>query len=460
MNWFSNLFRMATPENALMVREATPAPIGGAPGVPDSTMPVNNQPAHGSGSFQNNIVVPHGYQAPLTIGAFHRAVTLEAKTVAQFEPQMQKKDFEKDNFTPDMRGYGKQLNYLLQVQPNPIMTAAIFWQQMAISRHMLGNAYAYLERDEFDNVVAIWWAGYGSYIMTTGEYILTYATDRGLRNRVRVPARDVIHWPNTFREPNGYLGIPTLRYILGTLALNATEKQQALEIAGKGGRMKLIIGEDPGSSGVSPIAMGMFDKKEMDEYAEEIESKLYKNDVLAMRALKSVQNISISPQEQQLVELLNVSVDDIARFMGTPRPLLMADTNSHYNSYEQATMEYLTRTIQPLVQEIEQEITRKLLTYKDFGVKRFHMCEIPLLRLDKKSQAEVDEKRLRTGTATVNELRKQYDMPAVKDGDIVYVLTNLAELGSPKLRDVAGGGRPAQEPQTPQQSTAKEGDEK
>jgi hypothetical protein len=61
----------------------------------------------------------------------------------------------------------------------------------------------------------------------------------------------------------------------------------------------------------------------------------------------------------------------------------------------------------------------------------------------------------------VNELRKQYDMPAVKDGDIVYVITNLAELGSPKLRDVAGGGRPttqepAQQPQ--QQPAAKEGE--
>jgi hypothetical protein len=49
-------------------------------------------------------------------------------------------------------------------------------------------------------------------------------------------------------------------------------------------------------------------------------------------------------------------------------------------------------------------------------------------------------------------------MPAVKDGDIVYVITNLAELGSPKLRDVAGGGRPTtQEPQQP--TSPKEGEE-
>lgn len=33
MSFFSNLFRQATPENAIMVREAS------APGVPSSTMP-------------------------------------------------------------------------------------------------------------------------------------------------------------------------------------------------------------------------------------------------------------------------------------------------------------------------------------------------------------------------------------------------------------------------------------
>jgi hypothetical protein len=120
-------------------------------------------------------------------------------------------------------------------------------------------------------------------------------------------------------------------------------------------------------------------------------------------------------------------------------------------------MEYLQRTIAPDAVEIENECNRKLLSVYDFGRRRFHLCEQPLLRMDKKAQAEVDEKRLRTGTATVNELRKQYDMPAVKDGDIVYVITNLAELGSAKLRDVAGGGRPTnQEPQ--QQPAAKEGE--
>ena len=179
---------------------------------------------------------------------------------------------------------------------------------------------------------------------------------------------------------------------------------------------------------------------------------------MALQNLSHIQNISMNAQDMQLMEQLNMGLDDVARFYATPRPLLMLDTNSHYNDYTNATMEYLQRTIAPDAVEIENECNRKLLSVYDFGRRRFHLCEQPLLRMDKKAQAEVDEKRLRTGTATVNELRKQYDMPAVKDGDIVYVITNLAELGSPKLRDVAGGGRPTtQEPQQP--TPPKEGKE-
>jgi hypothetical protein len=102
----------------------------------------------------------------------------------------------------------------------------------------------------------------------------------------------------------------------------------------------------------------------------------------------------------------------------------------------------MTRTIQPDVLEIEQEFTRKLLNVFDFGKFRFHMCEQPLLRLDKEAQAKVDTMRLQAGSATVNEIRKQYDMPAVDNGDIVYVSTNLAELGSDKLRSNGGGAPP------------------
>jgi len=120
----------------------------------------------------------------------------------------------------------------------------------------------------------------------------------------------------------------------------------------------------------------------------------------------------------------------------------MLDTNSHYTTPTNATLEYMQRTVQPDIIEMEQEFNRKLLTRDDFGKRRIHMCEQPLLRLDKEAQAKVDQLQLQTGAATVNEIRQQYDRPAVEGGDTIYVSTNLAELGSEKLR----GGQPTPTP--------------
>jgi hypothetical protein len=111
----------------------------------------------------------------------------------------------------------------------------------------------------------------------------------------------------------------------------------------------------------------------------------------------------------------------------------MLDTNSHYNEYQNATMEFHTRTILPQKTGNEKEIARKLIGFRDYGVRRIHICEEPLLAMDPERRAKVDQLNLQTGAKTVNEIRAGHDMPAVEKGDIVYVSTNLAELGSEKL---------------------------
>ena len=423
-------------------REATPAPI--STGVPATTDPnaASNQPSENTGSYEEKIVRVSNPNTSLTISAVYRAIELKAKTIGSMEMQYQRKDSEKGNFVQSMWGDGRMLNWLMQKQANPIMTGSELFQQMSIHRELYGNAFVYVERDYAGAPKNLWLAMCGGYNPVNGTYTLTYNTDRGMRSRFEAPAEDVIHWRNTYRHPNGYMGIPTHLYAIQTLSLIATEKQQAMETAAKGGRMKLLIGEDT-SKTVAPISGGLFDKKEMQKYADEINDRIYSKDVTALRALDKVTNISLSASDQQLIEQLALGLDDVARYYATPRPLLMLDTNSHYNDYTNATMEYLQRTIAPLARELEDLFDAKFLNYLDFGKRRFHMCELPLLRMDLEKQAKVDQLRLQMGW-TVNEIRNQYDMPAIEKGDIPYVSTNLAELGSEKLSGAVQPGRPTE----------------
>ena len=91
----------------------------------------------------------------------------------------------------------------------------------------------------------------------------------------------------------------------------------------------------------------------------------------------------------------------------------------------------------------------KLLTADDFGKRRIHICELPLRRLDPVGQANIDKVHLETGAMTINEIRQQYDRPAVKDGDEPMASANLMTLKAlmAKGAEAQQGGRPAATPQ-------------
>ena len=423
MSFFSNLFKAATPENALMLREATPTP-----GVPSSTMPPEPQKPTGA-DYQERIVAASSPEAACSVSAVYRATKLLSDTMGVMPVQYQKKDFEGGNFVQDMRGLGKRINYLLQEEPNPIMTATDMWKLVDINRTLYGNGFVYIERDEFDFPAHLWLIKKCGYNINTATYAsITFLTDRGYVTLANVPASDVMHFPNTFRYANGW-GISTLQYAYETLTLNKTLRSQALETAAKGGRIKGIISEKQPAQGAGTLSFGLLNQGEVQKTAQEMQKMFYSGqDIVSMHGLESFQNLSMTAQDMQMFEQLGLTYDDVARFWGVPRPLLMLDTNSHYNDYQNATMEFHTRTILPQKAANEKEIGRKLIGFKDYGVRRIHICEDPLMVMDPERRAKVALMKLQASIATPNEIRQEFDMPTVENGNEPMASANLMTL--------------------------------
>ena len=404
------------------------APTQGVPVTTDPNHPTN-QPKVTGGSFEERIIYVNQPRTALSVSPVYRALQLKMDTMGTMPVQYRKKDFEKGNFTPDMRGLGKRLNYLLQVEPNPIMTAADMWKQVTFQQHMRGNGFVYIERDEFGFPSRMWLVKAGEYNLITGTYnFIMYLSDMGYRELVNVPREDIMHFPNTYRYDNGFWGMPTLEFARGELSLIKTNKAQSLETAAKGGRVKGFISEEQPASGQGTLAFGMFNKDASDSYAKEINQKVYQQDIVALRGLEKFQNISMTAQDMQMIEQLQLSYDDCARYFGVPRPLLMLDTNSHYNDYQNATMEFHTRTILPEKTDREKEIFRKLIGFKDYGTRDIHICEDPLMAMDPERRAKVAQLKMQAGLCTVNEARREFDMPAVEDGDVPMASANLMTL--------------------------------
>ena len=166
------------------------------PGVPSSTMPP--EPEVKGADYQERIAYVRSPQQALLVAVVYQAVRLRSDVMSVMPVQYQKKDFEGGNFTTDMRGLGRRINYMLQEEPNSIMTASDLWRLVEINRLLYGNAFVYIERDEFGFPVALYLVRTCGYNINSATYTsVEYLTDHGYEVKTNVPAKNVMHFPNT-----------------------------------------------------------------------------------------------------------------------------------------------------------------------------------------------------------------------------------------------------------------------
>lgn len=428
MGFFKNLF---SPTGAipLITRETVP----GVPATTDPNDASNQQQT--STDWEAHVVHPWGRQS-LLVPAWYRGVSLIMQTMGQMKVQYQRVNAEGGNFVENRWGDGRRLNYLLQVRPNPLMTASVMQEQIEYRKIYYGNAFVYIERDEYDWPVALWLCTGGGYNPLTDMYTLTYNGLRGPVVRMQTESRNVLHFKNVFLTDDYYMGIPTLDFAAKALSIAATADEQALQDVAKGGRHKVILQEE--KQPVSTMGLrGRANQQQLEKVKTQFEEDWAAKDVILLDNIADTKIISQTSQQLQLLEQRGMQVSELARILGIPRIMMMEEQGSNYKMPEHATQEFMLRTIQPRIREHEDEYNSKLLGVDDFGKRRVHVCELPIRRLDAKGQAEIDKMHLEAGWS-VNELRAAYDLPSIPEGDAHYVSTNLAEVGSEKLRGVAG----------------------
>lgn len=420
-NFFKNWFRREVP---------------GVPATTDPSSPSNQLPS--GGNWGEKVLRPYGRDS-LLVPAWYRGVSLIMQTMGQMNVQYQRMNGEGGNFVESRWGEGRELNYLLQIRPNPLMTASVMQEQIEFRKIYYGNAYVYIERNEEGWPVNLWLCTGGGYDPLSDTYSIVYNGLKGPRMKMQAPSSDVLHFKNVFLTSDYYYGEPTLEYAFRALSIAATADGQALEDVAKGGRHKVLIQEEK-----SPTigTRGRANPQELRRMTQRFAEDWAANDVVILDNIADAKIISQTSQQLQLLEQRGFQVSELARILGVPRIMMMEEQGSNYKMPEHATQEFMLRTIQPRIREHEDELNSKLLTAGDFGRRRIHVCELALRRLDAKGQAEIDKMHLEAGWS-VNELRASYDLPSIPDGDAHYVSTNLAEVGSEKLRS-NGGGRPAE----------------
>lgn len=152
----------------------------------------------------------------------------------------------------------------------------------------------------------------------------------------------------------------------------------------------------------------------------------------------------VSQKDAAFIESKSLNIADIARFFQIPLYKLNEGSQS-YNSNEQNSIEYLTSSLAPRISNIEDELTLKLLSDKEWenGMRIKANMNVEL-RGDTAARGAWYRTMREIGAYSVNDIRSYEDLEDVSGGDtrqasLNYVPLEMFEELS-KARNMGGNG--------------------
>jgi HK97 family phage portal protein len=127
--------------------------------------------------------------------------------------------------------------------------------------------------------------------------------------------------------------------------------------------------------------------------------------------------ISLSNQDAEWLAARNFSVVDVARMFKLSPIFLQDYSNSTYANFTEASRAFLGQTLRPLLTNIQQEFSNKMLSdrYRTNTIIEFNTAD--LLRANSTERYEVYDAAIRNGVMSPNEVRRAENMPPREGGD-------------------------------------------
>ena len=323
------------------------------------------------------------------------------------------------------------LDYILNVRPNPEMTAMAVKEALIFAAAMYGDGYAEIVRDEAGRVRELW------PLDSTLVQVLRAA-----------PAGDAPRGELVYRcthpsgtgsvdlKPNNvyHLRGPSLTGLLGENIVNRAAKTLTLAAAADSYARAYYAN--------NTVVGGIL------EYPRTLDEKSYtrlKNDWVEKRSGPGNAHKPVilengmtwkplsdsSAASSQVLEARKFQVEDVARWWGVPLHMIgsLAGSQGYGTNLEQLGLGFVRDCLGPWARRLEQEADWKLFPMRGPGAKKSTRLDLtPLTRGDSKTRAEVGAILRRAGVITANEWRISEGLNRLdgEQGDQLLVEASLA----------------------------------
>jgi HK97 family phage portal protein len=315
------------------------------------------------------------------------------------------------------------LEFLLSAQPNPLHTAAEFWEMLAGMLALFGNCYAQIIRDAAENVTALYpipsdvisaeRAAGGNF-----QYRMTL-TDGG---QMVFPAREIFHVRQMMND--GVNGRDPVASAGRSIALALITETFATAYFKNDARPSVVL-EMPGSASEEAV------NRIRSQWLAKCSGENYNSVVLLEEGMK-VSGISSTNVNSQLMESRRYQVAEIARFFRVPLHMINDLEKSSFSNIEQQSIDFYRSTILPFLTKFEQRARVDLFAPSEKATHYVKFKLDGLLRGEIATRYEAHARAISSGWKTPNEVRKDEDLDPLPGLDEPLLPLNMAPATQPR----------------------------
>jgi HK97 family phage portal protein len=149
----------------------------------------------------------------------------------------------------------------------------------------------------------------------------------------------------------------------------------------------------------------------------------------------------VDPESSQSIEARRLAVEDVARAFNIPANMLNIPGTTTYASVEQNNLQFITHTLRPIVQKLEDAFSPLMARYPN-GEGAFIKWNLDgLARADLASRMSAYSVGIQAGFMSINDVRRLEDLPDIDDPAARNVRVPLANMNIDAADLIAGEKR-------------------
>ncbi len=356
----------------------------------------------------------------LTLSAVWACVRIISESIASLPCGV----FTKDESDNKLTAKDSNLYGLIHNQPNADMTAFDFWQAIIATILLWGNAYVLKTVRDNGKIIALE-PLYSSRMQVKrnedGSCSYIY-TDPKKNKQITYNEDQIV----TFKglSLDGRQGLSVIRYAMNSMG-------NALALEETSGRLYSNGMRPAGALTLPNILKGDQRKQIRKSIAEQISGVARSGGTIVLEGGMTYQQLSMPPQDAQMLESKSFSVEEICRWFGVPPSLIghTQKTTTWGTGLEQINLAFLTYTLRPHLTRLEQEIKRSLLTAKDKAMGLYAEFNVEgFLRADSAGRAALYSSASQNGWMSRAEIRQKENLPHIEGSETLTVQSALVPL--------------------------------